>query len=368
MKVFYDFKIFYNQRFGGPSRYFTSLIDSLIKYNRQIEVNAPFFKNFYLLDLQKKYPQNIIGSFIKNDYRFTSKLFYLANLLKCSIKFNQIDCDIHHPTYFGNDLIKIKKKPIILTIYDLIHEKIKKNFTKLDDKKILLEKADHIICISNHTKRDLIDFYNIDNKKITVIYPGFKNNILHDSSKKIKIITKKPFLLYVGTRNSYKNNQNLIKAYSQSKKLMNDFQIIFFGGGKFNKEEINFIESLNIPENKILNVNGDDHLLEEYYKCAKALIYPSLYEGFGIPPLVAMDLGCPVFSSSASCLPEIQKNGSIQFNPNSTEDIKFVIENNIYNDTNLNKKIQIGKKISKLYSWEQCSKQTFDIYKKFKKN
>ena len=247
MKIFYDFKIFFNQTYGGPSRYFASLVNCLGDKNSDFLIYSPFFKNNYLRYLKNKFPRNIKGTYISKNYKHTNKILYFYNFYRSSIKINLLEYDIHHPTYFGKDIFKIKKKPIVLTVYDLIHEKIKKNYTSLDDKSKLLHRADHIICISKNTQNDLIEYYNIDEAKTSVIYPGYENIFTEKIKKKIDLNYAKPYLLYVGTRNEYKNYKNFLKSYSTSKKLMNDFNIVFFGGGNFSLEEINYIKKLNIP-------------------------------------------------------------------------------------------------------------------------
>ncbi len=95
-----------------------------------------------------------------------------------------------------------------------------------------------------------------------------------------------------------------------------------FGGGSFNSEELNLFEQLRIPFERIRQVSGDDVLLSQYYKNALFFVYPSLYEGFGIPPLEAMGFGCPVACSDTSSIPEVVGDAAIMFDPNSIESIQ----------------------------------------------
>ena len=171
MKIIYDHKIFWNQRYGGISRYFINLIKNLEKYeNIKYKFVSPFYKNKYLNREIKK--ENIFGKYIDSPLPKTS--FFLEKFNKLFFKHfaNKFNPDLIHSTYYNKDIIK--KKPIVLTIYDLIHEKISKKENNLKLPKFeALKLADHIICISNETKKDLIEFYKVDEKKINVIYLGF---------------------------------------------------------------------------------------------------------------------------------------------------------------------------------------------------
>ena len=167
----------------------------------------------------------------------------------------------------------------------------------------------------------------------------------------------------VGTRNKYKNYQNFLKAFMISNKLKNDFKIVFFGGGNFTKIEQNYFVEIGIKKNNIDYYEGDDNVLKQFYLNASALIYPSLYEGFGSVPLEAMNFGCPVVSSNASCLPEVQGNGSLKFDPNSIEDIKSKLEDILYSEELKKKQVKLGNERVKKFTWEECANQTISTYK-----
>mgnify|MGYP001171590827 CR=1 FL=1 len=368
ISVFYDYKIFFNQNFGGPSRYFLSLINSLDKNQIDFLISSPIYHNQYLKEFCKQYEKNISGIYIKNKVRYSHKILSFYNYIFSSLKFKFSKSNIYHPTYYGKGIIDFGKKPVILTVYDLIHEKYYGNLNLriIDKKKYLINKASHFICISNNTKKDLIKYYNVDEKKISVIYPGVKNIFLDfETNYEFKLKLEKPYFLYVGTRNKYKNYKNFLKAYSISEVLKKNFNIVFFGGGQFTKNEKIFFNDLNIDLNNLIYDNGSDYKLKEYYLGATALVYPSFYEGFGLVPLEAMNYGCPVLSSNTSCLPEVQENASEKFDPKSIDSIKTSLEKVVY-DKNLKKYlIQEGYKRVKNFSWDKCAKETEKIYKSF---
>ncbi len=364
LNIFYDYKIFYNQKFGGPSRYFLSLINSIMKNGNKCLINSPIYYNEYLKKVSFQKPEIVQGNFFSRRIRYTTKILGLYNFLIASknLSFNK-KFDIYHPTYYGRSLFNFNKIPTVLTVHDLIHEKFSErgNLKAINNKKFLIKKASKIICVSKNTQKDLINFYNVDEKKTVVIYPGVDNIFIDENKRKNKNISN-PYILYVGTRNKYKNYQKFLKAYSISKRLKNDFKIVFFGGGSFSKFEKDYFLKIGLSLNDIFYFEGDDNTLKEYYENASILIYPSLYEGFGSVPLEAMNFGCPVISSSTSCLPEVQSNASLKFDPYSVEDIKIKLEQVLYSDELKKNLIKLGKERVKDFSWKKCADQTVSVY------
>ena len=176
----------------------------------------------------------------------------------------------------------------------------------------------------------------------------------------------KPFILYVGDRKRYKNFKNFIKAFSISKKIQNDFKLVCFGGGSFTDEEKKNLTELGVNINKISQIEGDDNQLCYLYKNAKAFIFPSIYEGFGMPQLEAMSLGCPVISSNHEAIIEAVGNAAKLFDPNIPEDIAVKMNDVLYSDEIIKELKLKGLERSKIFTWEKCANETLDLYKKIK--
>jgi glycosyltransferase involved in cell wall biosynthesis len=368
MKIFFDYKIFFQQSYGGPSNYFVNLNNEINKYGEQdiqSKIFAPFFISKELNEAKNK--KDHFGIILPSIFNSVVFLRYLNEKIS-SFYLNHSNFDIYHTTYYGNNLSLKRKLPVIVTVFDLIHEIYKetyyKNLKKCHFKKEVLDRADHIICISKNTQNDLINFYNINKKKTSVIYLGkFYKDLINNNKNILKF--KKPFFLYVGNRHNYKNFMLLLKSYSLSKKIMTDFDLLCFGGGNFSDREIVAINQLKIPLSNIKNIQGNNDVLRELYFNAFALVYPSLYEGFGLPVLDAMTLGCPVISSNSSSLPEVYGNAAISFNPNSESELLNSFTQ-ITEDNFLRKEmIKKGIEVSKLFSWKKCAEQTIEVYKKF---
>ena len=362
MKILYDHKIFYLQKYGGISNYFINLCER-IKLSHNAKIIAPIYTNNYLEKFDKKRKFTIIK--LQKHYKYTRSFSNSVNSLIFNSYCNIVRPDLVHLTYFDK-LINFKKKfKIVVTVYDLIHEIYEKKYNfkySKDYKYNYLKIADQIICISENTKKDLIEQYNIDEKKITVIYLGVNKQ---KNYKKINNFSvNKPYLLFVGDRNNYKNFDNFILCYSKSEKLKKDFNIVFFGGDAISSREKKMIIDLKIDFDSLKFINGDELELNYIYKHAKAYICPSLYEGFGLTILEAMNMNCPVISSNTSSLKEVGGDAAVYFNPEDIDDMKFKIESVVYSDIKIselnNKMIHNLQK----FDWDFTASETLKVYEK----
>jgi len=288
--------------------------------------------------------------------KYTGTLLSKLNNIMFKIEYSNIKNGIYHPTYYRHDLSKYDKLPVVLTVYDMIHELFPDQFwnsaSVIKSKKASIEHADAIICISENTKKDLMRLYNVPGSKISVIYLSCT---LPDT--KARYFTDKPYLLYVGDRSaSYKNFWGLMGVYQ--KHFSNDYNLVLFGDG-FSKSELKFITENDLKD-KVFNVAGNDQILRVVYNGAHCLVYPSLYEGFGIPPLEAMVSGCPVVASNSSSIPEVTGDAAVLFNPSSGESMIKAISSV---EDNRDKLISAGYERVKQFSWDKMAKETVDVYK-----
>ena len=365
MNIYYDYQVFFIQKYGGVSKYFINLSNQL-KEKHNVKIISPIYTNYYLKNFDSNTAKKII--YLSKIYKNTRTLSRIINNYYTKIYCLINRPDIFHFTFYSDKIYLKKKFPFIITVYDLIHEIYAKKFDYTGHSRLRLEylnNADKIICISNNTKKDLLKFYNIDEKKISVIYLGF------DKSKNFKTteenLVRDPFLLYVGDRTKYKNFKNFISAFSKSSKLKKDFKVICFGSNKFSLDEINFFNSLNLKKNQVIHISGTDEELNFIYSRAHAFIFPSLYEGFGLPLLEAMNMGCPVICSNTSSFPEVIDGGAETFDPTKEDDIVYKIEKVVYSDENIQKLKLKSKEILEKFSWEKCASETLEVYKKLKK-
>ena len=359
-KIYYDPKIFYLQKYGGISKYFVNLVINLNKNIYEPKIIAPIFINEYLSEIKHTYKKNILK--INKHPKFTRKISNFINDKYFSLYSNLNNPEIIHSTYYS----KIKKKKnckIVITVYDLIHEIYSNQFNfsgKNSSKNEYLDLADKIICISENTKKDLLNYYKVEEKKIVVVPLGYTSNKECEPIDELNPL--KPYFLFVGDRNNYKNFASLIKSYGNSKVLKENFDIICFGGGNFSTEEKKLIHDENINFEKIKIFSGDDKKLNFLYKNASLYVCPSLYEGFGLTILEAMNMNCPIIASNSSSIKEIGKNKIEYFDPKSIEDMQSKIEKLIFNKEKIDKMINEYPEHLKNFSWEKTAFLTEKVY------
>ena len=357
ISIYFDGQPFSMQKRGGISRYIYELKKGLAKNKN---VNVSFFEGVSITDFSEhelkdgmyEYCSNrdlgekINDNIIRNSL---SKLMFEYFSDKHSIY------DVYHATYYDSYDIKNARVKVV-TIYDLIHEKYSLDRYISNNKKIILNNTDGIIAISESTKKDLIEIYGIDEKKIKVIY--LANSISFKPDKKSYF--DYPYILFVGNRNSYKNFNKFVEAYAQSI-IKKDLKLICFGGGVFSSEEKEIINRLGMIDS-IIQIGGDDQILANLYANAEFFVYPSLYEGFGIPVLEAMHYGTPVITSNSSSLPEVAGDSAVFVDPSSIESMIDAMEKVAF-DEELREMLSIkGKKREKLFSWNKCAAETLEYY------
>lgn len=362
ISIFYGPEIWSLQHAGGISRYFSEIIPRInVGGNKVYSFSTP--------------NQNIFIERIPRDLRVQVSKFNSSKLLDfISAKKLQSEYQlIYHSTYYGKvdySHLKMNGFKIITTVYDLISEKFsnenKTLIPRVNLKRKAIIHADHIICISNSTKSDLENIYKVHSDKISVVHLGVNINPKYSRIRDNNFENEK-FLLFVGKRYGYKNFLTILTAFGESKYLQKNFKLALFGGEKVSNEEKDLIDKYNLSD-RIYRPNIDDETLENLYLNASALIYPSLYEGFGLPIVEAMSFGCPVFASNTSSIPEIGGDAVFYFDPYNLEDIIYVLENTLIKLEVLTSKSQIGYSRAVQFSWEKTAAQTLKVYKDAFKN
>ena len=361
MKILFDHQIFTRKIHGGVSRYFYELISNLNNFqNYEAEVSLLLSNNHFI---SNKTITKHLDIFSNKKIWKQKKIFSYINRLNSILKLKQQNFDIFHPTYYDTYFLEyIGKKPFVLTVYDMIHEKFSDLFANSDmtrfKKKLLIEKASKIIAISKNTKKDLIDILGVKESKIEVVYLG--NSLTHISQDTKNLKLPKKFLLYVGKREGYKNFNRFVKSIASIFKTHEELFFLCVGGGKFTNKENFFLSSLGV-NNKILHQEMNDVELNFCYKNSIALCYPSLYEGFGIPLLEAFSNGCPVICSNTSSLPEVAGEAACYFDPYDEQSIKKSVLKIL--DDNLRRKLTYeGHRQLKNFTWKKTAYETKKIY------
>lgn len=359
MKVAYDGLIFCRQIYGGISRYFTKIIPNISK-KADIKIFSPLYRNKYLSEIDQKL---IYGLPLKKYPRKSALIVEQVSRLLSIRPIKKFNPDLTHLTYYLNKLDSYKKNKLIITVYDMNHELFPELFSKYDNTKQAKEnsitRANHIICISENTKLDLQRIYNVAESKISVIHLGVQDGI----NVSFKRCIKDKYILYVGSRWGYKNFLNLLLAYLGSPDINSEYSLVLFGGGPLSKRELFEINSYpHVDINKIIVLEGDEDILGSLYTNAELFIYPSIYEGFGLPLLEAMRYSCPVAASNCAVFLEIGNLAVEFFDPYSPSSISNSIRKVLFSEKYSLDLINLGKINIKNYSWEKTSNLTYETY------
>jgi glycosyltransferase involved in cell wall biosynthesis len=367
----YDAQIFSAQEYGGISRYFCEIVKSFeLEKKVSARIIAPLYINAYVAKISQHL---VIGfacpGFLRAIQSKWVKIFRrVFGLAIGDLALRIYRPDIIHETYYSPIRFGPSRAKRVLTIYDMIHEKFSDQFAPSDKtaryKAIAARRADHVICISESTRKDVIDILKLDPSKVSVTYLGF--SALGDVSHNLTSIdgVTKPYILFVGNRSGYKNFNTLLKAYAESDLLRDKFQLVCFGGNYFSQQEQIEIARLGLKNHDVLLFSGDDQLLSQFYRQAQAFIYPSLYEGFGIPPLEAMANHCPVICSNTSSIPEVVADAGEYFNPYDSHSLQQAIEGVVSSSLRMDELRKAGLERLKYFSWDRCAQETLNIYKR----
>jgi len=360
MKIAFDSQIFTLQEYGGISRYICSLATHLADI-KKIETNiiAPFYINAYL----EKLPKEIVSGIKIPKIPKTGRIVHLSSLWLARRAISKLAPQIVHETYFTEHSVAPKGVRTVVTVYDMIHELFPAAFSKQDktsvQKRIATQRADHVICISESTRKDLLELFDLPEDKVSVVYLGF-DNLIPEISETHKI---KPYLLYVGQRGGYKNFDGFLRAYASSLWLRDNFDVLCFGGGAFSSDEKKLFDDLKLANNQLIQTNGSDSKLASFYRDAALFVYPSLYEGFGIPPLEAMSLDCPVACSHNSSIPEVVGNAAEYFDPQDVDSMRVAMERVLSSTARRTELIDAGQLRCSQFSWTRCAEETLAVYR-----
>lgn len=225
-----------------------------------------------------------------------------------------------------------------------------------------IQRCAHIITGSHFTKREIIERTGMTPSSITVIYHGINHDVFYPRLEAFKPTQK--YILAVGSIEPRKNLRNLMLAYKALEKILRDeYHLILVGAQGWNNDEIvDEIKSLS----QWVHYSGfvSDEELAKLYTNATLFVYPSIYEGFGIPPLEAMACGCPVIASNASTLPEVCGDAAIYVDPMNIHIIKETIMQ-VLNDADLQRdQIAKGLEHAKKFSWEKSAQEHLDVFEK----
>lgn len=353
---------------SGVGRYIRNLVYQLGKLDK---------KNEYVLFVRSKDYESIKHQ--------VSSVKYQWKVVNAGVRWHSVEEQLMFPSILNRERLDLVhfpyfsvpifyKRPFTVTIHDLIlhHFPTGEASTlplpfyqlKLLGYKFVIsqaaKKAKKIITVSNATKEEIVDHLGVHSQKVVVTYEGVGERV---SSSRYQVLSiKKPYFLYVGNAYPHKNLERLLEAFNGIRQ--NDIQLVFVGREDyFYKRLKEKVKEMGLVEDVIFYGEANDEELQSLYQNAKALVLPSLMEGFGLPAVEAMANKCLVVCSDIPALREICGEVAIYFNPYDVNDIVNKMKAICSNDLNhYNKNIEEGLRRVKMFSWQEMAKQTLKIY------
>lgn len=362
MELIIDSVIFENSTQGGIARVFTNVLPLLCNLDPNLSIKLlirktpliplPMHKQITHINLRKVY--NL------RPYRFWKPYFkriqqLILKLLLCNTRHK-----VWFSTYFTRPPSKWKGKEVVLVhdfIYELYPDLMPASKAVIDLKSDAILAADKVFCNSITTSIDLKKFYDVADPKITVAFLGYDRVFRLRNSSQLTVLLPFPFILYVGKRSYYKGFDNLLLAYSRWNSNR-EFKLALVGSALSEAEREN-ISSLGLSEQVVVFEKIEDDLLCELYNLARAFIYPSVYEGFGIPLLEAMACGCPVIASKIPSTVEVAGDVPIYFEPSNIESLLKALDLATTGE-DLSTRVEMGLQKATNYSWEKTAKTIYE--------
>lgn len=369
MRILYDYQVFIYQRWGGVSRYFSEIIKRLppdciptvgLKVSSNIHATAfagvtkprGFFSDENpLTDCIKK---NRVYDKLRIAWLRSVNRRYFQSILE------QKNFDLLHITLDFEDgwLPHLGDKPFIYTVHDLIPERYWQSPAYFQRRRNLAQRAARIIAVSENTKRDCIKYWGVPEDKIDVICHA--PSAQQDGPRRENRFGD--YLLYVGTRNRQKNFTWFVTALATFLKERPGLKLVCTGN-PFSKQEQQVLKQLKI-ENQVVAQFFAESELSDLYRHARAFIYPSLYEGFGMPILDAFQAGCPVILTEASCFPEVGGDAALYFAPDDADGLRARLACMLDDPAPRAALIERGRARAARFTWKETAARTAEVYRR----
>jgi len=355
LTVAFDNQTFLSEYYGGVAEYFVRLAQGLAQLDQVHPVFCGGLYRNYNLRALRGQGVEIRGLWLPHVPRKFRGQKYSESL--CARQLRAVQPDIIHETNYafnppGLDL----KAHRVLTVYDMIHEKFMPDTATPALKRAAIARAEWIFCISETTRNDLLEYYPEVAARTSVTYlagPEPAGPLPRPAN------LPEPYILYVGNRAGYKNFATLLRAYAQAPQLHRQVRLAVYGGKPWSADELSSLAELGIAQRvTILPGSAPRTAL---YQHAEAFVFPSRYEGFGIPLLEAAAEGCPIVCSDTPCFREVAGDCATYFDPAEPESIATAIARAIKS-----KSVLAGAAMALLgqkYNWRKCSTATYESYR-----
>ena len=357
MRVALDEQIFAVQYHGGISRLFYELARSFILDTSHgvdlSPLNAPIVNEYLLADEDASAYLNV--SRAGNPYSALARYFRTNR--------PTLDADIVHNTfYLPRGLRSGRDSGRVVTVYDMIPELLPKTRRRLDFltlKRQYVNRADHIICISESTRRDLLRVYPEVRTPISIAYPGVSTSFHAEATTDLPLPT--PYILHVGNRAGYKDTQVLLEAFANIASRFSDHTLVLVGGGPLSARELALTNANGIRD-RVQQLTLSDADVPATYAGAEVTVFPSRYEGFGLPAVEAMACGSPLILADTSSLPEIGGDAALYFPPGNSEALSHVLTAVLNNPKECFERGATGIQRARQFTWSGFARANAEAY------
>ncbi len=359
MRILYDGYVYQEQSAGGVNRYFANLIKRLpanfiplLTTCQDHFLDYPAHGNLQSFKFKRRRPLRV-SCWVEK---------YYFRCVEAAVNY-----DVAHPTYYSlltQRELAAYRRPVVLTVWDMIHERFTKQFRDgklvVEMKRNAIEAAHSIICISENTKKDLLEHYpHVSEGRVRVTHLASELN--ESLAFGPELVPSRPYFLYVGARGGYKNFSILLAAFGKLASVRRDLALCVVG------TPLSAAEQRDVAEMKLSGQfehygQVSDAQLAKLYRHSIALVYPSLYEGFGIPLVEAMACGTAVVASNRSSLPEVLGGAGLLFDP-AADDLADVLLSLIDDPSERERLVALGRERAREFSWDQTVAQTLDVYR-----
>jgi glycosyltransferase involved in cell wall biosynthesis len=359
VQILYDGLIFSSDKTGGIRRYFTNLV------SKMPESVEPWVTTTHAAGAQfPRHPSLQVRRFPR--FR-PQKLSSIAERVYFRSISRRGAFDLAHPTYYyllSRQRLRDYRCPSVITVHDMISElfplRTRAGEIETLRKRQAVADAARVVCVSENTKRDLIRLFGTKEAKISVVYEGSELNLAMAGGE--EPVPERPYFLYVGGHEAaYKNFHRLLQSMAKVVARHSDV-LLAIAGPSLTPAQLATAESLGLAQHVVHFGGVSDAHLAKLYNRSVALVYPSLYEGFGIPPLEAMACETAVIASNRSSIPEVVGDAALLVDPESEDDLTAGIISVLEDSGRRQDLIRRGREREKLFNWDKMAGEIYEIY------
>jgi glycosyltransferase involved in cell wall biosynthesis len=363
MVILYDGEIYSLQRMGGINRYFDEIISGL-----PLEASPVLISTRAAAEhVDAAHPRLKVHTYKRSGFQ-SGRLSHRIEPFYFRAAVALRRPNLAHPTYYSllsRQGLDAYRCPVVLTVHDMIHELFPRELdptgAEASVKREAILAANAIICVSENTRRDLERFLPEAISKCVGVIP-LASRFQPSTTTEITPLRSPSSFVYVGGRRPYKNFGRLLTAFAAAVRLRRDLFLTVVGS-PFTEEELSIIQAQGLMPKIKHFTNASDSMLANIYRDSIALVYPSLYEGFGIPPLEAMACGTAVIAANSSSIPEVVGNASLLFDPYSSDELAAQMLRLVDSPSLRADLITLGRQRTQQFSWKRTVEQVWNVYK-----